>query len=79
MSAYVLGIRPGKQGYETLHFEPYGGFEELKGVVPTAKGLVAVKGETISGKKRYTLCVPGTMEIEMVLPDGAEGEIVRYE
>lgn len=78
LSAYVLGIRPGKPGYDTIHFEPYDGFEAFKGVVPTAKGLVAVKCETVSEGKQYTLCVPAGVEVEIAVPAEAEVKIVRY-
>ena len=76
LSAYVLGIRPGKPGYETLVFCPYEGFESFKGVVPTAKGLVAVKCETVSGKRKYVLCLPRDLELETVTETTLE--IIRY-
>lgn len=79
LSAYVLGIRPGKPGYETLLFRPYGGFDSFRGVVPTAKGLVAVSCETVSGKKRYTLCVPDSVEVQTDISEDAECTILRYE
>jgi hypothetical protein len=72
----VLGIRPGKPGYETLVFCPYEGFESFKGVVPTAKGLVAVKCETVSGKRKYVLCLPRDLELETVTKTTLE--IIRY-
>lgn len=78
LSAYVLGIRPGKPGYETLLFKPYNGFEEFRGVVPNAKGLVAVKCETVAGRKRYTLCVPADMELEIAVAEQDEVKILRY-
>lgn len=78
LSAYVLGIRPGAPGYEILRFQPYGGFDTFRGVVPTAKGLVAIKCETVSGKRRYTLCVPASMKTEPIIPDEAELIVLRY-
>lgn len=78
LSAYVLGVRPGKPGYDTLVFQPYGGFDTFRGVVPTAKGLVAVRCDTVSGKKRYTLCAPASVKLETHIPECAELKILRY-
>lgn len=79
LSRYVLGVSPAKPGYETIHFEPYGGLEEYRGVVPTAKGLIAVKCTTVLGKKQYELAIPKGVGIETVLPDGAVLQIMEYE
>ncbi|MBR5314078.1 MAG: hypothetical protein IKU45_01545, partial [Clostridia bacterium] len=42
LSAYILGVRPLKAGYEEAIFEPYCSFDNYEGVVPTCKGLVGV-------------------------------------
>ena len=78
LSAYVLGIRPEKPGYESLHFEPYGGFDSFAGVVPTARGLVAVRCESTKNGKRYTVAVPSGLQISPILPDGAELSVIEY-
>lgn len=78
LSAYVLGVRPATPGYEKLIFEPYDGFAEFAGVVPTVKGLIGVKCETVKGIKKYILCVPEGIEAETVIPEGAELEIIVY-
>ena len=79
LGAYVLGIRPGKPGYESLLFAPCQSMDAFQGVVPTVKGLVAVNCKTIDGKRNYTLCVPRGMEVEPVLPSGAQLNVVDYE
>ncbi len=78
MSAFVLGIRPEKPGFEILRFEPYGGFESFTGVVPTPRGLVAVKCETVSGEKVYTLTVPAGMPVVSVIPADAKVTVTEY-
>lgn len=78
LSAYVLGIRPEKPGYEVLHFEPYAGFNSFTGVVPTARGLVAVRCERVSDKQVYSLAVPGGTVINAVLPDRAKLTVTEY-
>ncbi len=54
LSAYVLGIRPSKAGYEEMLFAPSKVLDNYKGVVPTPRGNVAVRKQ--SGK--YTLVIP---------------------
>lgn len=78
LGAFVLGIRPEGAGYETVRFEPYGGLERFEGVVPTAKGLVAVKCESVEGGKKYTLAIPRATKIKTVLPKGATVDIIEY-
>ena len=79
LSAYVLGIRPETPAYDTVHFEPYEGIETLAGVVPTARGLIAVKGTTVLGKKHYELAVPKGVRIHSILPKQATIQITEYE
>lgn len=79
LSAYVLGIRPETPAYETMHFEPYDGLETFAGVVPTARGLIAVKCITISGKKHYELAIPKGMQIRSELPGEAKIQIIEYD
>lgn len=79
LSAFVLGVQPGKPGYEELHFEPYAGLETFAGVVPTTKGLVGVRCETLDGRKVYRLAVPDNMKVDAVLPPDAELRIERYQ
>lgn len=78
LSAYVLGIRPETPGYEMVRFEPYDGLEEYSGVVPTAKGLIAVKCTTVSGKKQYELAVPEGTKLKQVLPKEASLIVTEY-
>lgn len=78
LSAYVLGIRPEKPGYEVLRFEPYGGFDSFTGVVPTSRGLVAARCESIESEKVYTLAVPAGLPVVAVLPEGARLIINEY-
>jgi hypothetical protein len=78
LSAYVLGIRPAEAGYEKILFEPCGKFDTFRGVVPTAKGLVAVKCETQNGVRYYTLAIPECAVVEYKLPIGANIEIRKY-
>lgn len=72
LSAYVLGVRPAAPGYEKILFAPCGSFDGVLGVVPTPKGLVAVRGETVDdGIEHFTLTAPKGIEIESKLPDNA--------
>lgn len=79
LSAYVLGVRPLAAGYNKLLFAPCGAFESFEGVVPTAKGLVAVKCEKddLNGKK-FTLILPENTEYEARLPENASLEVIEY-
>ena len=58
LSAYVLGIRPGKPGYETLVFCPYEGFESFKGVV---EKLIIPSVEYLKSFQKLHLVVPATL------------------
>lgn len=78
LSAYVLGVRPLTAGYERLLFAPQGDVAWVKGVVPTAKGLVAVNGKAVNGQQHYTLTVPQGIAVETRLPSGATVQIVEY-
>lgn len=78
LSAYILGVRPLTAGYETLLFAPSDATESFEGVVPTAKGLVAVKCETENGKKKYTLMVPKNTQTKTKLPQNASLEVIEY-
>lgn len=78
LGAFVLGIRPESAGYETIRFEPYDGLESFEGVVPTAKGLVAVNCETVDGLKKYTLALPKNSVVKTVLPEKAVVDIIEY-
>lgn len=77
LSAYVLGVRPTSAGYESMVFEPYEGFEQFRGAVPTAKGLVGVKCETENGIRKFTLCVPKGVKVEIKTSSNAKVEVVE--
>ena len=78
LSAYVLGVRPDEPGYAVLRFEPCALVDNFAGVVPTARGLVAVRGEWVDGVRRYTLAVPADMPVHPVMPEDAVLHIVNY-
>ena len=78
LGAYVLGIRPKDEGYNTVIFEPYSGFESFCGVVPIKDKLAAVKCETKNGKKKYTLAIPKGTPLDIRLPENASSEIIEY-
>ena len=79
LSAFVLGIRPLEAGYEKLLFAPSDALESFEGVVPTAKGLVAVKCESVGGsKKKFTLVLPKNTAFETDIPENATLEVVEY-
>ena len=79
MSAFVLGVRPLEAGYEKLLFAPSCELDSFEGVVPTAKGLVAVKCETLEGgKKKFTLVLPKNTAFETEIPENATIEIIEY-
>ena len=79
LSAYVLGIRPEKPGYEEMLFEPSDELETFEGVVPTKKGYVAAKCVTEQNKKIYTIVIPKAVKLHVNVPEGAEVNILRYE
>ena len=79
LSAYVLGIRPETPGYEVVRFEPYNGLEEYSGVIPTVKGLIAVKCKTVSGKKQYEVAIPKGTKLKNVLPEQSSLIVTEYE
>jgi glycogen debranching enzyme len=78
LSAYVLGIRPLTPGYDTLLFAPCDKFDSFEGVVPTVRGLVAVKCESEGDKKKYTLAIPKGTDLETNLTENASLEIIEY-
>ena len=78
LSAYVLGIRPEKVGYETVRFEPCRALDRFEGVVPTLKGLIAVNCKTEDGKKIYTLAIPKNTNLITKLPENSVLDIVEY-
>ena len=79
ISAYVLGIRPLEAGYEKLLFAPSCDLNSFEGVVPTQKGLVAVKCENVEGgNKKYTLVLPKNTAYEAKLPEEAVLEVIEY-
>jgi len=78
LSAYVLGIRPQKAGYETAVFAPYTGMKSFKGVVPTCRGLIAVSCTTENGKRAYTLAIPKGMEMDIQIPKEDTVTIRQY-
>ncbi len=78
LSGYVGGIRPATVGYETTLFAPYDKLDYFTCVVPTAKGLMASKCQTVDDKKRYELCVPKGTKLELRLPEGATLTVIEY-
>lgn len=78
LSAFVLGVRPLSAGYEKLLFAPSAALESFEGVVPTAKGLVAVRCQTRDGKKHFTLALPKNTAVETRLPENATLEVIEY-
>jgi hypothetical protein len=74
-----LGVRPLEAGYEKLLFAPAGLLDSFEGVVPTQKGLVAVKCESEDGgNKKFTLVLPKNTAYEADLPEGAVLEVIEY-
>ncbi len=78
LSAFVLGVRPAAPGYERLLFAPCGECEDIRGVVPTVKGPVGVRGEKKGDVWQYTIALPEGLEMDTKLPDGAELIVKRY-
>ena len=79
IGAYVLGVSPEKKGYDVIKFAPCAEFEgDFAGVVPTVKGLVAVRCETKDGNKNYTLAVPKGSKLKTELPMGAKLTVKEY-
>lgn len=71
LGAYVLGIRPEKAGYEEVLFAPCESLDNYYGVVPTAKGEIAVKKQN----KKYTLVIPKSVKVSTEIK---ELEIIEY-
>lgn len=71
LSSYVLGIRPLKVGFDEILFAPSETLDNFKGVVPTLKGLIAIKKE--NGK--YTLAIPKNVKLITEIKDI---EIIEY-
>ena len=71
LSSYVLGIRPNKKGFDEILFDPSETLDNYKGVVPTLKGLIAVKKE--NGK--YTLAIPKNVKL---ITEIKNIEIIEY-
>jgi hypothetical protein len=64
LGAYVLGIRPYRYGWDTIVFDPQiGSLTDVRGVVPTSKGDIAVRISVKNGVKNYTLIVPKGIEV----------------
>ncbi len=78
LSAYVLGIRPERIGFEEVRFEPYCGFDHFEGVVPTCKGLIGVTMRTTCGIKEFELAVPCGTKIKPIIPEDAKITIHEY-
>ncbi len=76
LSAYLLGIRPLKAGYEEVLFQPCGGVASFKGVVPTPKGEIAV---CCDGQKGYTVAIPRGMVLKANLPADAALNVIEYD
>lgn len=83
LSAYILGIKMTKPGYESIKFEPnICDLTEFDGVVPTEKGLIAVSYRQTEKEGKilntFKLTVPEGMETEIVLPENSDAEIIKY-
>ena len=79
LSAYVLGIRPQTAGYDEILFQPSGNVDSFKGVVPTPHGEIAIRCETVDGKKHYTLAIPHGIPLKTQLPEHATLQVIEYE
>lgn len=78
LGAYVLGVRPGNNGWQKMHFDPQPDLlNAVKGVVPTPLGEVAVRYSVRDGQKHYVLAIPQGMDVDTTVPT-SELEIVRY-
>ncbi len=64
LSAYVLGIRPEKAGYEEVLFAPCEILDNYYGVIPTVKGEIAVKKH-----EKYTLVIPKGVKVKTDIQD----------
>lgn len=74
LSAYVLGIRPQKAGYEEVLFCPSARLDSFQGVVPTPRGEIAV----CCRGKEYTLAIPRGLTLKAELPEGTELNMIEY-
>jgi alpha-L-rhamnosidase len=74
LSAYVLGIRPQKAGYDKVLFRPSAQLDSFQGVVPTPRGEIAV---SCRGKD-YTLAIPRGLLLKAELPEGTDLNIIEY-
>lgn len=76
LSAYVLGVRPEKAGYEEILFSPSNVLGEFCGVVPTKKGLIAVKFDKKA--KKYTVAIPKGEKLSVQIKKDEQIEIIEY-
>lgn len=74
LSAYVLGIRPQKAGYDNVLFRPSAQLDSFQGVVPTPRGEIAVSCRG----KNYTLAIPHGLLLKAELPEGTDLNIIEY-
>lgn len=75
LSAYVLGVRLKEANWQKVIFAPRPcNLEEMKGVVPTEKGFIAVSLEN----KVFTLALPKTIEVSLDIPAGYKVNIIKY-
>lgn len=75
LSAYVLGIRPLAPGCSEVLFDPSRALDCYCGVVPTAKGVIAIRKE----KEKYTLSIPKGLKLSARLNPQEQLEITEYE
>jgi hypothetical protein len=78
LSAYGAGIRPLNKGYDKLIFAPSSELDNFICVVPTVKGYIAAKCQTVQGKKSYLLALPKGIKTEHRLAKGAKINILEY-
>ena len=78
LSAYVSGVRPANVGFKKIHYAPCTELERFVCVVPTANGLVVSKCSTVDGIKKFELLVPNDVEVESVIPEGADFVLTKY-
>lgn len=80
LSGFVMGVRPQKSNYDEMIFEPkVCDLTEIAGVVPTPKGFVGVKYETLAnGVKKFRLALPKAIKLTTKLPENSEIEVIEY-
>ena len=78
IGAGIAGLRPDTPGWKSAVFKPSKAAGPFEAVVPTPKGLAAVRAERKDGALFYTVACPASLRLRTELPEGTACEIRQY-